>query len=442
MRNAFRLGISMLAVLACAATVLAEGTSGTADPVTADLLPVNLPRSQAQSRDGLTVQVMIPPAAEAARIFGAPLAERGIQPVWLRLRNDTDFDFWLAEIALDADYYSPDEAAFVAGAKLSKKLRPELTRLMRKSAVPLFLARHSTNEGYVYASYLRGGRYVDVRLAGPGHAERFRFAVLLPTQGFDYERSDLRLQYANLQEFPDLTIDELRVRLREELPCCTATQDGTGKGDPLNIVLVGAGEDALAALISSGWSLTEAITADSVRRMVGAAIAEKSYITAPVSSLYLFGRKQDLALQRGRSTISQRNHMRLWLAPYRCQGLPVWIGQVSRDIGVKMTRKSPTLTTHVIDPVVDESRGYLLQSLLNQESISQFAAVRGVGAATIDHPRFNLTGDPYFTDGNRFVMFLSREPVPIEQTRFIPWNESSDPIRESRGEDSKVPIRP
>jgi len=82
-------------------------------------------------------------------------------------------------------------------------------------------------------------------------------------------------------------------------------------------------------------------------------------LTAPVSSLYAFGRKQGIALQRGRSNISQRNHMRLWLAPFRCEGQPVWVGQVSRDIGVKLTRKSPTLTNARDDPVVDESREYL-----------------------------------------------------------------------------------
>ncbi len=60
--------------------------------------------------------------------------------------------------------------------------------------------------------------------------------------------------------------------------------------------------------------------------MVGAAITEKSFLTAPVSSLHAFGRKQDVALQRGRTTIAQRNHMRLWLAPFRCEGRPVWVG--------------------------------------------------------------------------------------------------------------------
>jgi hypothetical protein len=30
-----------------------------------------------------------------------------------------------------------------------------------------------------------------------------------------------------------------------------------------------------------------------------------------------------------------------------------------------------------------------------------------------------LTGDPYYTDGLRVVIFLASEPVPIEQVDFI-----------------------
>jgi hypothetical protein len=133
--------------------------------------------------------------------------------------------------------------------------------------------------------------------------------------------------------------------------------------------------------------------------------------------------------------------MRLWLAPFRCEGQPVWVGQVSRDIGVKLTRKSPTLTTHVIDPVVDESREYLLHSLLYHEAVDRFAFVRGVGEATNANPRTNLTGDPYITDGMRLVVWLSAEPVAPDEAVNLRWNESTDPVREGKGEDAKVPFR-
>jgi hypothetical protein len=347
-------------------------------------------------------------------------------------------DYWLLPVAIDSDYYSADEAAFVTGAQLPKDRRDGNTAVFRANALPFFSKAGSTNEGYVYASHLRGGRFVDVRLTGHLHSVRMRFAVLLPTEGFDYEKSGLRERYAHVQELPDLTVPDLRVRLRE-MPCCTTNADGSGEGDPLNIALVGSGEETIAALTASGWSFTEAITADSVRRMVGAAIAEKSFLTAPVSALYAFGRKQDVALQRGRSTISQRNHMRLWLAPFRCEGQPVWVGQVSRDIGVKLTRKSPTLTTHVIDPVLDESREYLLHSLLHRDAVERFAFVKGVGAASPDKPRMSLTDDPYFTDGMRLVVWLSRTPVPSEQAVNLGWNESADPALEGKGGSSLVP---
>jgi hypothetical protein len=422
--------------------MLASGTAWASGTESDDeVLPVDLPRTQVQSRDGVTVHVSIPPGAIAEKYFGAPLADHGIQPVWLRIENNSDFDVWLMPVALDPDYYSPDEAALLAGARLSRDAQAELKATLRANAIPRFQKRHGAREGYVYASYLRGGRFVDVLLSGPGHTPRFRFAVLLPTQGFDYERSELRKLYSQLDQYPDLELDDLRARIRE-LPCCVTKADGVGEGDPVNVAIVGSGEDTLAALISSGWGLTEAITAASVRKMVGAAIAENSYVTAPVSSLYLFGRKQDVALQRGRSTINQRNHMRLWLAPFRYQGSPVWVGQVSRDIGVKMTRRSPTLTTHVIDPVVDESREYLLQSLVYRESVSQFAFVGGVGASTIDQPRRNLADDPYFTDGSRLLVFISREPVPLDQVRNLNWQESTDAVLEGKGEYAIVPQAP
>jgi hypothetical protein len=133
--------------------------------------------------------------------------------------------------------------------------------------------------------------------------------------------------------------------------------------------------------------------------------------------------------------------MRLWLAPFRCEGQPVWVGQVSRDIGVKLTRKSPTLTTHVIDPVVDESREYLLHSLLFHESVDRFAFVRGVGEAAAESPRANLTGDLYITDGLRLVIWVSEEPIPPDQAVNLRWIESTDPVREGKGEPSKVPFR-
>ena len=65
------------------------------------------------------------------------------------------------------------------------------------------------------------------------------------------------------------------------------------------------------------------------------------------------------------------------------------------------------LTTHRIDPDVDESRDYVLEDLIEAERVERFGYVRGVGECTRTAPRHNLTGDPYFTDGHRGVAIVS-----------------------------------
>jgi LssY C-terminus len=400
-------------------------------------LPLSLGRMQTLSQDGVSVQLVIPNDAEVQSRFGVSLAERGIQPIWIRVENTGKLGYWLLPIAIDPNYYTASEVALIAGADLGGEDAAGLWENLRQSALPFFMQAGSVNEGYVYATHQRGGRFVDLKFSTPGSGIRMRFAVMLPTQGFDYENSAFRQRYAQVNTLPDLTLEQARERIRE-LPCCTTREDGQGEGDPVNLVLVGRGEDLVPALTAGGWTFTEAITVDSIRRMIGAALADEPFLTAPVSALYLFGRPQDIALQRGRSKIAQRNHMRLWLAPFRCEGQPVWVGQVSRDIGVKVTTLSPTLTTHVIDPNVDESRQYVLQSLLHQEAVSWFALVRGVGAAPRGQPRHNLTDDPYFTDGNRMAIAVSRVPTQPWQVVNLDWNESTDPIREGKGEDARV----
>jgi hypothetical protein len=401
-------------------------------------IPLHLGRVQTQTQDGVTVQLVIPTDEQVAGHFGVPLAQFGIQPIWMRIDNASSVGYWLLPISIDADYFTADEAALLATEKMTAEDDARVTEIFRQSALPFFLQAGNVHEGYIYASHQRGGRFVDLRATARGHGLiRMRFAVMLPTEGFDYESSTLRRLYELVGDFPDLTLEQARVRIRE-LPCCTTRENGAGDGDPINLAFVGSGEDVISALTAGGWTFTEAITADSVRRMIGAAIADEAYLNAPVSALYLFGRKQDMALQRGRSKIAQRNHMRLWLAPFRCEGQPVWVGQVSRDIGVKATSKSPTLTTHIIDPNVDESREYVLHSLFHHEAVRWFAFVRGVGAATRDQPRYNLTDDPYFTDGNRLAVGVSRVPVSPPDAVNLGWNESYDPILEGKGEDARV----
>jgi hypothetical protein len=45
-----------------------------------------------------------------------------------------------------------------------------------------------------------------------------------------------------------------------------------------------------------------------------------------------------------------------------------------------------------------------------------------VGAAPASAPRTNLTGDPFYTDGLRAVIFLSNQTTPIERIERLSWN--------------------
>jgi hypothetical protein len=113
------------------------------------------------------------------------------------------------------------------------------------------------------------------------------------------------------------------------------------------------------------------------------------------------------------------------MSPLRFEGVPVWVGQISRDIGVRLTAK--TITTHKVDPDMDETREYLVENLAYSQALAKLGYVDGVGEATIDAPRANLTGDPYITDGKRVVLWISSQPKNFGEVEDLDWG--AQPIR-------------
>jgi hypothetical protein len=425
--------------------------------------PAELRDVQVKSLGEVTVAVSILSDAEARQHFGVDFQRHELQALWMSVRNGSERPLWFIRNVLDRDFYSPDEAAQLVQGDVARDDRPELLQYFRDESIRVKLQPRAITEGFVFLPRVEGGRYVDIRLQHDAYVDgvaaqpptpagqlpaggglpwelRFEFALPLPDGDFDYERLDPTRTYAG-RTLLDLSLDELRATL-EQLPCCAANGSGSAEGDPLNVVIVGEPEQVLHALTRAGWSFTHRISLRTVRREVAAAVASDSYPVAPVSSLYAFGRKQDVALQRARRSISQRNHMRLWLAPFRHEGQSVWLGQVSRDIGVKVTPKSPTLTTHIIDPQVDTTREYLLHSLLAEGFVDRFGFVKGSGAGTPGEPRVNLTGDAYYSDGMRLVLILAPEPVRPEQVRSLRWEQSAAPIAEGQSEAALRNVRP
>jgi len=445
--------VLMLALAGCATTFEPQRLA----------TPDELRDVQSKSIGDVTVSVSILTDEQARRHFGVDFGRHGLQALWMSVRNGSDRRLWFIRNMLDPDFYSAEEAALLVQGDVPRDARPALHQLFRDESIRVQLAPQTVSEGFVFLPRVEGGRYVDIRLQGDAYLEssqvrgpavspssaaptraprelRFDFALPLPDGDFDYEQLDPAHTYSG-QVLPNLTLDELRATL-ERLPCCALDADGEREGDPLNVVIVGESQDVLNSLSRSGWSFTHRIDFRTVRREIGAAIGGSAYPVAPVSSLYVFGRKQDVALQRARHSIAQRNHMRLWMAPFRFEERPVWIGQVSRDIGVKATTKSPTLTTHVIDPQVDLTREYLLHSLIGQGFVDRFGFVRGSADGTPSQPRVNLTGDPYHSDGMRLVVMLAPEPIPPDEIRSLLWEQSAPPIAEGQSKAAERNVRP
>ena len=144
-----------------------------------------------------------------------------------------------------------------------------------------------------------------------------------------------------------IEVDEMGLReALEDLPCCTMSQDDREDGDPLNLVLIGNANELMPSFVRREWHMAEDTYWSSIWKTVGSFSFGKRYRYSPVSNLYLFGRKQDVALQKARGTIHQRNHLRLWLTPIRFQGKEVWVGSISRDIGVHFMAKPGHFVTH------------------------------------------------------------------------------------------------
>ena len=238
----------------------------------------------------------------------------------------------------------------------------------------------------------------------------------MPGIAADYLRRDFEaLELPG--EVTECDVPTLTKRLGE-MPPATGNSKDTRSGDPVNLVVIGEFETLLGAF-AARWDESEIITLKTCWKTMRSFLLGSQYRYSPVSALYLFGRSQDIALQRARRSINERLHLRLWLTPLRLQGKCVWVGQVSRDIGVRFTTKTWNLTTHRVDPDVDEARDYVIEDLLQAGRVRATGYVDGVGACDRASPRRNLTGDPYFTDGKRAVIVLSEMRTTPQ---FVAWS--------------------
>ncbi len=388
-----------------------------------------LERAQSGGENEIEITVAVPSDRESEQVFGVRLGRHGLQAVWLEIVNGSGEPLWLDRVQLDPNYYTPLEAAHIARFAMGTRLVAfgvigwlflpllplvplkllgvrranfRLNQLLRTIAFATgVIPAGNKVSGFLFTPLDEGVKRVDIRLLGRSRTVDLPFTIEVPGLVLAHrpEESEPTAETEELDEAG------LKVWL-EGQPRCTGNASETVEGDPLNLVIVGDRASIQECL--STWDETESITFATAWKTAKAFLLESRYRYSPVSPLYLGGRQQDFALQRARVSINQRLHLRLWTTNVRFNGEPVWIGQVSRDIGVRFTTKTWNLTTHQIDPDVDEARDYVLDNLRVSGRLAQLGFVRGVEAAAAAAPRHNLTGDPYFTDGMRAVAILSR----------------------------------
>ena len=75
----------------------------------------------------------------------------------------------------------------------------------------------------------------------------------------------------------------------------------------------------------------------------------------------------------------------------------------------------------MIDPDVDEARRYLVEDLAYSQALHRIGFVQGVGRASKDEPRTNLTGDPWYSDGLRAVLFVEPRPYSLSELEILDW---------------------
>jgi hypothetical protein len=101
------------------------------------------------------------------------------------------------------------------------------------------------------------------------------------------------------------------------VPLYCTTPDGFAS-DPINIALTGTRPQVIMAMEAAGWRLADRKTPFNVLRQIFAVLMFQAYPSAPMSTLYLFGRRQDLAFEKeiegGRGN---RHHVRFWAADLR-----------------------------------------------------------------------------------------------------------------------------
>ncbi|MDJ0849764.1 MAG: LssY C-terminal domain-containing protein, partial [Myxococcota bacterium] len=275
----------------------ALGCAGSFDPKPIDAVGFR-ERAQTQTEEGVRVTAAVPSAEESRQLFSRKLYRDGVQPVWLEIENRRDETVSFLPVGLDSNYFSPIEAANLdLEADLSAS-NPERNRYFFVQGLDPVIEPGRTRSGFVFTGLDEGTKTFNVDLVGEQDNISFTFFVPVPGLKVDHHEVDWENLHAP-NEVVDVDERELIEAIARQ-PCCATDAAGEGTADPLNLVVIGTPEDVYYAFIRAGWDETETIHRASLAKTALSFFTGGEYRYSPVSSLYVFGRKQDVAFQKAR----------------------------------------------------------------------------------------------------------------------------------------------
>lgn len=373
-------------------------------------------RAVAREQGIFRVRAAVPGEEETRRLFGAPLYDRGIQPVWLEVTNTGSNRGRLVLASVDLDYFSPLEVAYMFKNKFSKQGWNDMERYLYQNALPRHVLAGETVSGFVFTQAGVGTKAfnVDIFFTGdPGGYEQFTFFVEVPGFEPDHAEIDFKTLYSE-SEFQDLDIESY-LDSQGQFPCCSTNRDGTGQGRPLQLFFVAEGRDLLRALLRAGWEET------SYER-------DERYLK---TADYVYGRPPDAIFRKRRDKTTERASLGLWLAPMAVNGKPVWVAQYKHTIGRRFEIGDLLLGVN-LDPDATDGRNYVLQDMWYSQSLLYWAwSGSGVFVSQSD-PKIDFNGNPWFTKDNlRLSIWISGNPVSMSEARLIGSSKAFDLLENS-----------
>ena len=176
-------------------------------------------------------------------------------------------------------------------------------------------------------------------------------------------------------------------------------------GDMVNFLILGS-EDAMQKVFTAaGWVKVDADVSGTVLHGILESISKESYLTMPMSPLYLFGRPQDYGWAHAEpiKVVASRNHLRIWKAPFQVDAQTLWVGAATHDIGFERDARNNGVT-HKIDPDIDLERDYLEKTLTSTGLVAEVAHV--LPADALKEAR-TATGGSFHSNGLVLVLKLN-----------------------------------